>query len=82
MMIAKEKLSAMTTTKLGIATTAAALWIATVTFTGAAVTPVQSTSAASARASHALKAKHALEVAQVIRDIWVTFAKGLNLFLS
>ena len=55
MMIAKEKLSAMATTKLGIATTAAALWIATVTFTGAAVTPVQSTSAASARASHALK---------------------------
>jgi hypothetical protein len=57
MMISKEKLSAKVTTSLGLATTAAVLWIATVTFGSAAVTSVQSTSAASAPTSHALEAQ-------------------------
>jgi hypothetical protein len=57
MMISKEKLSAKARKKLGLATTAAALWIATVTFAGAAATSVQSTSAASTPASHALEAQ-------------------------
>jgi hypothetical protein len=57
MMISKEKLSENVTTKLGLATTAAVLWIATVPLAGAAVTSVQSTSAASAPASHTLEAQ-------------------------
>jgi len=57
MMTPKEKLFAKATTKLDLAMTAAAIWIATFTFAGAAVTPVQLTSAASARASHALEAQ-------------------------
>ena len=58
MMNSKEKLSAKATTKLGPATTTAAvLWIATVTLGSAAVTSIQSASAASALASHALEAQ-------------------------
>ena len=57
MMNSKEKLSAKATTRLGLATTAAVLWIAMVTLGSAAVTSIQSTSAASAPASHALDAQ-------------------------
>jgi hypothetical protein len=57
MMNSKEKLSAKAPTKLGLATTAAVLWIATLTLGSAAVTSIQSTGAASALASHVLEAQ-------------------------
>jgi hypothetical protein len=45
-----------TSMQLGLATTGAALWIAAVTFVGAGVTSVQSTSVASAPAGYTLEA--------------------------
>jgi hypothetical protein len=57
MLTSKEKLSEKATTKLGLATTVAVLWFATVTFAGAAVTSVQSTSVASAPTNYILEAQ-------------------------
>ena len=57
MLTSKEKLSEKATTKLGLATTVAVLWTATVTFAGAAVTSVQSTSVASAPTNYILEAQ-------------------------
>jgi hypothetical protein len=57
MLTSKEQLSEKATTKLGLATTVAVLWIATITFAGAAVTSVQSTSVASAPTSYILEAQ-------------------------
>ena len=57
MLTSKEKLSEKATTKLGLATTVTVLWFATVTFAGAAVTSVQSTSVASAPANYILEAQ-------------------------
>jgi hypothetical protein len=57
MLTSKEPLSEKATTKLGLATTVAILWIATITFAGAAVTSAQSTSVASAPTSYILEAQ-------------------------
>lgn len=53
----------LTSMKLGLATTVAALWIGAVTFAGAGVTSVQSASVASASAGHTLEAQ-----VQILRE--------------
>ena len=63
MLTSKGKFSARATTKLGLATTVAALSIVAVTFAGAAVASAQSTSAASAPASYTLEAQ-----VQILRE--------------